>query len=67
VAWDVLRPENRGQVAFRVGHPGGCLTAEARAVEKDGKTVIERLGVYRTARRIMDGQVYIRRQGWEER
>jgi 2-methylaconitate cis-trans-isomerase PrpF len=44
----------------RIGHPGGVMEVES-AVRKDGDSfVVERSRVGRTARRIMDGFVYIR-------
>lgn len=59
VAWEVLRDAARDRIRVNIGHPGGVIPVEAKTEEKDGQMHIKRLGVYRTARRIMDGQVYI--------
>lgn len=61
VVWDMITPEARENGTLRIGHPGGVVPVEAEAEQTSEETVIRRLGVYRTARRIMDGLVYIRR------
>ena len=56
----VLRP--MGQVKHvRIGHPSGIMTMVPELVEKDGRLELPSVGVQRTARRIMDGTLYIRR------
>lgn len=60
VVWDMITPEARENGTLRIGHPGGVVPVEAEAEQTSEGTVIRRLGVYRTARRIMDGLVYIR-------
>lgn len=66
VVWEATRASARGNGALRIGHPGGVVPVEAEAVQNGGTTQITRLGVYRTARRIMDGLVYIRRSALPE-
>ena len=45
---------------IRIGHPSGVMGVEARVrVGADGVPVISRVAVERTARRIMDGSVYV--------
>lgn len=44
----------------RIGHPSGIMTMCPELVEKDGKLELPCVAVQRTARRIMDGTVYIR-------
>jgi 2-methylaconitate cis-trans-isomerase PrpF len=61
VAWEVLRTEAGARVSVNIGHPGGVIPVEAEAVNANGLIKITRLGVYRTARRIMDGYVYVRK------
>lgn len=61
VAWDVLREEAKGRTSVNIGHPGGVIPVEAEAETRDGETVMRRIGVYRTARKIMDGHVYVRK------
>lgn len=61
IVWDMISPTAREGGTLRIGHPGGIVPVEAEAVYENGKTTITRLGVYRTARRIMDGLVYVRK------
>lgn len=60
VVWDVMRETAKQDGTFRIGHPGGVIPVETEAVTENGLTEIKRIGVYRTARKIMDGQVYIK-------
>ncbi len=43
----------------RLGHPSGVLPLDARVALKDGKPWAERVTVYRTARRLMEGWVRV--------
>ncbi len=61
VAWEVLRTEAGARVSVNIGHPGGVIPVEAESINVNGLIKITRLGVYRTARRIMDGYVYVRK------
>ena len=61
VAWDVLRKEAKNRMTVNIGHPGGIIPVEAEAEDKNGEIIMKRIGVYRTARRIMDGHVYVRK------
>lgn len=61
VAWEVLREAARSRVTVNIGHPGGVIPVEAESQIVDGRVKVTRLGVYRTARRIMDGYVYVRK------
>lgn len=65
VAWEVLRESARERIRVNIGHPGGVIPVEAKAEESNGQIHIKRLGVYRTARRIMDGYVYVRKSVFE--
>lgn len=60
ILWEVLGEEGRTADTLLIGHPGGIVPVEVQSRQENGNTVIERLGVYRTARRIMDGYVYVR-------
>lgn len=45
---------------IRIGHPSGVMAVAARArVGADGVPVLTRVAIQRTARRIMDGHVYV--------
>jgi 2-methylaconitate cis-trans-isomerase PrpF len=61
VAWEVLREAAKSRVTVNIGHPGGVIPVEAEAETADGQVRMKRIGVYRTARRIMDGYVYVRK------
>ena len=61
VAWDVLRREARSGMTVNIGHPGGIIPVESVAETANGEIIMKRIGVYRTARRIMDGHVYVRK------
>lgn len=57
----LLQQQNFTGMRIEIGHPAGLMDVESAAAEEDGKQVFSRLAVFRTARRIMDGQVYIRK------
>lgn len=61
VAWEALRAGARSTTTVRIGHPGGVIPVEAESEQVEGQVKLTRLGVYRTARRIMDGHVYVRK------
>lgn len=44
----------------RIGHPSGIMTMCPEVEIKDGKAEVPAVAVQRTARRIMDGNVYVR-------
>ena len=45
----------------RIGHPSGIMTMVPELAEKDGSLELPSVGVQRTARRIMEGTLYIRK------
>mgnify|MGYP002791906186 CR=1 FL=1 len=49
-----------GEENVRIGHPSGVMTMCPELEEKDGKLALPSVAVQRTARRIMDGTVYVR-------
>ena len=53
------RPE--GTHSIRLGHPSGVMTVYPDlSAGKDGSLEVKGVAVQRTARRIMDGTIYIR-------
>ena len=46
----------------RIGHPSGIMTMVPELKEENGELKLPSVGVQRTARRIMDGTLYIRKQ-----
>lgn len=61
VVWDLLSEKAREEEVLRIGHPSGIIPIEALADSGEEDTQIKKLGVYRTARMIMEGQVYVRK------
>lgn len=54
-----LRPGALGSGRVRIGHPCGVIDAEVSLDETDGVPAVRHVSVVRTARRILDGQVYV--------
>lgn len=53
------RPKSTGTVRF--GHPSGVAIVEAVVEERDGEWQTKKVGYERTARRLMEGYAYVRR------
>ncbi len=49
------------QLTVRIGHPAGIFSLEMKVEERNGELVLTRAALERTARRIMDGFVYVPR------
>lgn len=56
----VLRPMDRVR-QVRIGHPSGIMTMVPELSKENGRLELPSVGVQRTARRIMDGTLYIRK------
>jgi 2-methylaconitate isomerase len=54
-----LPQERSGSVDLRLGHPSGVLPIAATVGTRDGQPWAERVTVYRTARRLMEGYVRV--------
>jgi 2-methylaconitate cis-trans-isomerase PrpF len=61
IVWEVMREEAKSRMTIQIGHPGGTIPVESEAEVKNGKVVLKRAAFYRTARRIMEGYVYVRK------
>ncbi|MGL5122760.1 MAG: 2-methylaconitate cis-trans isomerase PrpF family protein [Fusobacteriaceae bacterium] len=59
IVYDLLSEKGKESDILHIGHPGGSILVESIAEYKNEICNIKRLGVYRTARIIMEGQVYI--------
>lgn len=55
-----LQEEARNQTTFRIGHPTGSLEVKVDSDTSEIPVKIKYVKVFRTARKIMDGIVYIR-------
>jgi methylitaconate Delta-isomerase len=64
IVGDVLRETAGTRSTISIGHPSGTFPVEAEAETVDGQVKIKRLRVFRTARRIMDGYVYVRKSAF---
>jgi len=59
IVHEAARPETRDAVEVRIGHPAGAIVTES-VVELEGNDYrVRRATVGRTARRIMEGTVYV--------
>jgi 2-methylaconitate cis-trans-isomerase PrpF len=58
VVYDAARSESRDRSMTRIGHPAGVIDVEAM-VQSDGAVQLLRASVGRTARRIMEGYVFV--------
>lgn len=56
LAQQMLRPNQSG--AIRVGHPSGMLMVDATAEVTAGSAVVAQASLYRTARRLFQGEVF---------
>ena len=61
IAWEIMRAEARNKKSINIGHPGGVIPVIAEAEAIEGQVKLKRIETYRTARKIMDGYVYVRK------
>lgn len=61
VVYGLIQEEDRRDPMLKIAHPSGIVEVRAQASEKSGKLSVEKIEVYRTARMIMDGYVYVRK------
>lgn len=59
VVWELLDEEAKQSDVIRIGHPCGVMDVKVTLNPNDKKHYVTRVGVGRTARRIMDGFVYV--------
>jgi 2-methylaconitate cis-trans-isomerase PrpF len=61
VAWDILSEEARNRKTVYIGHPSGRIPVESSAtIGSDGQVKVDMINVFRTARVIMEGQVFLK-------
>lgn len=60
VVWDQLGSGAKENKTVRIGHPSGIITIDAVAENIEGGRHITELKCVRTARKILDGYVYVR-------
>jgi len=57
---EVLADEAKSTGKIKIGHPSGTMECDAAVEMKDGQAIPRRATYYRTARRIMEGHVYLK-------
>lgn len=60
IVYDLLSADAKRSPVIRIGHPAGVIRVESEAETQGGALVLKKAIISRTARRIMDGHVYIR-------
>lgn len=66
IVYNILRETAHESEQIRIGHPSGVIEVEAEVEMWDHTALVKKAGVYRTARRIMDGTVYIKKDSVKE-
>ena len=61
IPWEILNEMGRESTVIRIGHPAGVIQVEAETVKGGEDIQVKRAAFYRTARKIMDGMVYVRK------
>ncbi len=61
LVWKVLGAPKAGRDTVRIGHPSGVMTMYPYIEKENGEVRLPSVAVQRTARRIMDGTIYIRK------
>ena len=56
---ELLSEEQKGRERFVIGHFSGLMPTEVKGREIEGEFKLEKAAYYRTARRILEGHVYI--------
>jgi 2-methylaconitate cis-trans-isomerase PrpF len=56
---EVARAPAPGSIECRIGHPGGVITTEVQVRLQGNDYVVERATLGRTARRILEGSVFV--------
>ncbi|HUS54480.1 MAG TPA: PrpF domain-containing protein [Thermohalobaculum sp.] len=59
IVHQAARPETRDRVEVRIGHPAGAIVTQSFVELVGNELVVRRATVTRTARRIMEGTVYV--------
>lgn len=61
IVYEFLSSDARARRELRIGHPAGVIEVESEVRVSEGGITLTRAAIYRTARRIMDGYVYVLR------
>lgn len=66
VVSEIVSEEAKSRVRMEIGHPAGIIPAESIVEVQDGNVKIIKGAMYRTARLIMDGYVYVRKSTYNK-
>lgn len=61
VVWKVMKKQAQNRPFINIGHPSGIIPVEAVADSTSNETRLKKVAIYRTARRIMEGYVYVKK------
>ncbi|ATW27403.1 2-methylaconitate cis-trans isomerase PrpF family protein [Candidatus Formimonas warabiya] len=61
VVYNLLSAQAQEGNRIRIGHPSGKLEVEVDVAQEEGRIILHKAALARTARRLMDGQVYVSR------
>lgn len=61
IVYELMSEQAKVNKVVRIGHPSGVIAVEATAKYQGDQTIMTKIGVYRTARMIMEGYVYVRK------
>jgi hypothetical protein len=64
LVYEATRPERRDAPVCRIGHPGGVIETECAVYAIGNDIAVSRATLGRTARRIMDGHVFVPASLW---
>lgn len=66
IVYNLLEQDAKERLTLRIGHPSGVIPVESKAVvNNDGSVNFERVAVYRTARKLLDGYTYVKNEFFE--
>ena len=63
IVHEACKPETLDNIIVRIGHPAGVIETETQVEIKGNDYAVKRATLGRTARRIMEGQVYLPEHG----
>ena len=65
LVYDVVSDRARESLSLRLGHPSGVMDLSASIHQEGGRWYVEKASAARTARRLMEGDIYIPEAGVE--
>lgn len=59
LVWEAIAPERRKKTEVIIGHPSGRMINESEVAKEGNEFVVKKAYMFRTARRILEGHVYV--------